>query len=52
LERQLGIPVLCSVSATLWKALDVAGAPATIPGWGQLLASGTPRAGGGISALA
>jgi maleate isomerase len=52
LEQRLGIPVLCSVSATLWKALDVAGAPATIPGWGQLLASGTPQAGGGISALA
>jgi maleate isomerase len=44
LEQQLGVPVFCSVSATLWKALDVAGAAAAIPGWGLLLASGTLRA--------
>jgi maleate isomerase len=44
LEKLLDVPIFCSVSATLWKALDVAGASATIPGWGELLASGTLRA--------
>jgi len=44
LEQRLGIPVMCSVSATLWKALDVGGGPAIVPEWGQLLASGALRA--------
>jgi maleate isomerase len=44
LEERLAVPILDSVSATLWKALDMAGASATIPGWGRLLVSGTLRA--------
>ena len=44
LERLLGVPIFDSVTATLWKALEVAGAPAAIPGWGQLLTAGTLRA--------
>jgi maleate isomerase len=43
LEERLAVPILDSVSATLWKALDMAGASATIPGWGRLLVSGTLR---------
>lgn len=44
LERDLGVPVLDSVAATLWKALDVAGAEVSLPGWGGLLHGGTLRA--------
>lgn len=44
LERDLGVPVLDSVAATLWKALDVAGAKVSLSGWGTLLDSGTLRA--------
>ncbi|MFF9512193.1 GAF domain-containing protein [Streptomyces sp. NPDC014724] len=43
LERSLGIPVFDSVVATLWKALDLAGAT-TLPGRGTLLHTGSPRA--------
>jgi maleate isomerase len=44
LEPQLGIPVFDSISAALWKALDVVRAPVTVTGWGRLLATGTARA--------
>jgi maleate isomerase len=44
LEKLLGVPIFDSVTATLWKALDVAGAQVAIPGWGQLLTAGTLRA--------
>jgi maleate isomerase len=44
LEKLLGVPIFDSVTATLWKSLDVAGAPVAIPGWGQLLTAGTLRA--------
>jgi maleate isomerase len=44
LEPQLGMPVFDSISAALWKALDVAQAPITVAGWGRLLATGTARA--------
>jgi maleate isomerase len=44
IEAKLGIPVLDSVSATLWHALLKAGTRNPIPGWGTLLASGTLRA--------
>lgn len=43
LEHELGIPVFDSVTATLWKALDVAGSQQTIGGWGTLLATGRLR---------
>ncbi|MFJ2626584.1 aspartate/glutamate racemase family protein [Streptomyces sp. NPDC087532] len=43
LERSLGVPVFDSVAATLWKALDLAGATA-LPGRGTLLHTGSPRA--------
>jgi maleate isomerase len=38
-EARLGIPVLDSISATVWQVLGV-----PVPGWGELLASGSPRA--------
>jgi maleate isomerase len=44
LEQQLGIPIFDSISVTLWKALEMAGAPTTIPGWGLLMTAGTLRA--------
>jgi maleate isomerase len=43
LEKQLGVPVFDSVAATLWHALNIAGISSHIPGWGQLLATGTLR---------
>ena len=43
LEDRLGVPVFDSVSATVWQALRVGGAPSAIPGWGQLLDTGTMR---------
>jgi maleate isomerase len=43
LEAELGIPVLDSVSVTLWHALEAAGAPRAIEGWGSLLATGSFR---------
>ncbi|MEU2230319.1 maleate cis-trans isomerase family protein [Streptomyces vietnamensis] len=45
LEAALGIPVFDSVSATLWKALDLAGAHPALEGHGDLLRSGGLRAG-------
>ncbi|MGW5420933.1 maleate cis-trans isomerase family protein [Streptomyces sp. NPDC003943] len=45
LEAALGIPVFDSVSATLWKALDLAGAHPALDGHGELLRSGSLRAG-------
>ncbi|MDI3405032.1 maleate cis-trans isomerase family protein [Streptomyces cavernicola] len=44
LEPALGIPVFDSVAATLWKALDLAGAQPVLPGHGELLRSGSLRA--------
>jgi len=38
-----GIPVMCSVSATLWRR-STRRWPAIVPEWGQLLASGALRA--------
>jgi maleate isomerase len=39
LERELGIPIYDSVSATVWKALVMTGHdPARIKGWGRLFA--------------
>jgi maleate isomerase len=39
LEQALGIPVVDSIAATLWKCLLLAGAePARIQGWGRLFA--------------
>jgi maleate isomerase len=38
-ENRLGIPVLDSTSATVWQVLG-----ASVPGWGELLASGARRA--------
>lgn len=43
LEARLGVPVFDSVTATLWHALRVGGAPSAIPGWGELMATGTMR---------
>lgn len=37
MEQELGKPIFDSVVVTLWKALDMAGIPRTIPGWGTLL---------------
>jgi maleate cis-trans isomerase len=37
LEQELGIPVLSSNQALLWRALRLAGNPARIPGLGRLL---------------
>ncbi|MFF3842626.1 GAF domain-containing protein [Streptomyces sp. NPDC001930] len=45
LEEALGVPVLDSVAATLWKALDLAGAHPVLVGHGELLRSGSLRAG-------
>lgn len=37
LEEELGLPVLDSISVTIWRALALAGAdPARISGWGQI----------------
>lgn len=45
LERGLGIPVLDSVSVTLWKALTLVGRdPGRIAGWGRLFATPGPGA--------
>ncbi|WP_432105809.1 maleate cis-trans isomerase family protein [Streptomyces sp. bgisy091] len=44
LEQRLGIPVFDSVTATLWKALDLAGAAPALPGRGDLMRSGSLRA--------
>jgi maleate isomerase len=43
LEDRLGVPVFDSVAATLWQALHLAGASSVVPGWGELLATGTLR---------
>lgn len=44
LEQRLRIPVFDSVAATLWKALDLAGAAPALTGRGDLLRSGSLRA--------
>ncbi|MFE4665544.1 hypothetical protein ACFRI7_06425 [Streptomyces sp. NPDC056716] len=44
LERELNVPVFDSVTATLWKALDLAGVAPALPGHGELLRSGSLRA--------
>ncbi|MFZ3567049.1 maleate cis-trans isomerase family protein [Streptomyces sp. BH097] len=44
LEHALKIPVFDSVSATLWRALDLAGARPSWSGHGQLLRDGSLRA--------
>jgi maleate isomerase len=41
-EDRLGVPVFDSVAATAWQLLG--GSPGSIPGWGQLLRSGSLRA--------
>ena len=38
MEQELGKPIFDSVAVTLWKGLELAGAPAPIQGWGRLLA--------------
>ncbi|BCT75869.1 Asp/Glu racemase [Sinomonas cyclohexanicum] len=37
-EERTGVPVLDSVAVTLWRCLQVAGAPLLEPRWGKLLA--------------
>jgi len=37
-ERRTGVPVLDSVAVTLWRCLELAGAPLLDPRWGRLLA--------------
>lgn len=44
LEESLGVPVFDSVAATLWQALDLAGAHPALEGHGELLRSGSLRA--------
>lgn len=44
LEPELGIPLLDSVSVTLWHALRLAGVRAPVTGFGTLLRDGTVRA--------
>ncbi|MFF2503716.1 GAF domain-containing protein [Streptomyces sp. NPDC058067] len=44
LEQTLNIPVFDSVTVTLWKALELAGAAPRITGHGDLLRSGSLRA--------
>jgi maleate isomerase len=43
LELELGIPVVDSVTATVWRTLDLAGAEVAVAGWGTLAATGTRR---------
>ena len=39
IERETGIPLVDSISASLWAALKLAGAdPARILGWGKMFA--------------
>ncbi|MBD0859671.1 Asp/Glu racemase [Gordonia sp. zg691] len=43
-EAKIGIPVIDSIAATLWWAMEVAGAPdASIQGWGAFLAQASFR---------
>ncbi|NBE50675.1 maleate cis-trans isomerase family protein [Streptomyces boluensis] len=44
LEQALGVPVFDSVTATLWRALDLAGAAPSWDGYGTLLRDGSLRA--------
>ncbi|MFJ6562057.1 GAF domain-containing protein [Streptomyces sp. NPDC091412] len=44
LEQELKLPVFDSVTATLWKSLDLAGAAPALPGHGDLLRTGSLRA--------
>lgn len=39
LENELGVPILDSVSATVWKTLRMIGVEPRIPAWGRLLRS-------------
>ncbi|MQY31951.1 aspartate racemase/maleate isomerase family protein [Nocardia aurantia] len=43
-EAELGIPVFDSIAATVWHAMTLAGGPASVDGYGDLLANGTLRA--------
>lgn len=43
-EARQGIPLLDSVAATVWHALDLAGTPLRVDGWGTLLGTGRFRA--------
>ena len=36
LEEELGVPIVDSISVTVWWALRMAGVKASIPGWGRL----------------
>jgi maleate isomerase len=43
LEKQLGIPVFDSITATLWKCLDLVDAPLRPSGFGTLMTTGSER---------
>ena len=44
LERELGLPVLDSISVTLWASLRLAGAdPSTFGGWGCMFEAASPE---------
>jgi maleate cis-trans isomerase len=40
LERDLGVPVISSNQACLWRALRLAGVREPVPGFGRLLREG------------
>jgi maleate isomerase len=44
MEAELGKPVFDSVAVTLWRGLQLAGAPTGIDGWGRLLRPSLARA--------
>jgi maleate isomerase len=46
LERELDTTIIDSVSATVWKCLQILGIRPEIEGWGKLLRGGTPSAAG------
>jgi len=43
LERSLGIPIVDSITATVWKALELAAPGLILPGWGDLALTGAIR---------
>lgn len=43
LEPEIGMPIIDSVTATLWKAVDLAGMSVKVEGWGALMSSGQLR---------
>ena len=43
LERALGIPIIDSVAATVWKTVDMVAPGRYLPGWGDLLQTGSLR---------